>query len=249
MDGLTATFWSWRMMPGCGSGWRAISRARAFGSPPPAMPRRRATKLRAINPDLMVLDVMMPGESGLDLDQSLRARARTRPAGPAADRARRAGGPHRRVRGRAPTTTWASRSSRANWCCASAPCCAARRRRRRPSRRSGPMRIGAAEFDLERGELRDAAGPIRLTGGEAALADRAGAQGQRGAVARGDRRGAGHGRFGRARHRRPGRAPAPQDRGRSARAALPAYRARPGLHPEARVSEMRARIPLPFGRR
>src|SRR5580698_3270566 len=30
------------------------------------------TQLRAINPDLMVLDVMMPGESGLDLTQSLR---------------------------------------------------------------------------------------------------------------------------------------------------------------------------------
>src|SRR6202789_2758336 len=30
------------------------------------------TQLRVINPDLMVLDVMMPGESGLDLTQSLR---------------------------------------------------------------------------------------------------------------------------------------------------------------------------------
>src|SRR5215213_1571130 len=29
-------------------------------------------KLRAINPDLMVLDVMMPGESGLQLTESLR---------------------------------------------------------------------------------------------------------------------------------------------------------------------------------
>ena len=30
------------------------------------------SRLRAINPDLMVLDVMMPGESGLELTQSLR---------------------------------------------------------------------------------------------------------------------------------------------------------------------------------
>jgi two-component system phosphate regulon response regulator OmpR len=34
---------------------------------------------------------------------------------------------------------------------------------------AGPVRIGEAEFDPERGELRDADGPIRLTGGEAAL--------------------------------------------------------------------------------
>ena len=34
---------------------------------------------------------------------------------------------------------------------------------------AGPVRIGEAEFDIERGELRDATGPIRLTGGEAAL--------------------------------------------------------------------------------
>ena len=32
--------------------------------------------MRAINPDLMVLDVMMPGESGLDLTQSLRLEQR-----------------------------------------------------------------------------------------------------------------------------------------------------------------------------
>src|ERR1700710_3257429 len=34
------------------------------------------TQLRAIDPDLMVLDVMMPGESGLDLTQSLRQERR-----------------------------------------------------------------------------------------------------------------------------------------------------------------------------
>ena len=60
-----------------------------------------AGKLRAINPDLMVLDVMMPGESGLDLVQSLRTDAQyTDLPGAAADRARRARGPDRRVRGR-----------------------------------------------------------------------------------------------------------------------------------------------------
>ncbi|HEY1412075.1 MAG TPA: winged helix-turn-helix domain-containing protein, partial [Rhodopila sp.] len=34
---------------------------------------------------------------------------------------------------------------------------------------AGPVQIGEAEFDMARGELRDATGPIRLTGGEAAL--------------------------------------------------------------------------------
>ncbi len=34
---------------------------------------------------------------------------------------------------------------------------------------AGPMRIGDKEFNPDRGELRDATGPIRLTGGEAAL--------------------------------------------------------------------------------
>ena len=35
--------------------------------------------------------------------------------------------------------------------------------------RLGPVRIGSAFFDMERQELRDASGPIRLTAGEAAL--------------------------------------------------------------------------------
>ena len=42
-------------------------------------------KLRAIDPDLMVLDVMMPGESGLDLTQSCAcatANSGARPADP-----------------------------------------------------------------------------------------------------------------------------------------------------------------------
>ena len=33
----------------------------------------------------------------------------------------------------------------------------------------GPVRLGEAEFDPARGELRNAGGPIRLTGGEIAL--------------------------------------------------------------------------------
>ena len=58
------------------------------------------TQLRAINPDLMVLDVMMPGESGLDLTQSLRLESSAEHADSVVDRSRGAGRPHCRVRGR-----------------------------------------------------------------------------------------------------------------------------------------------------
>ena len=126
------------------------------------------TQLRVINPDLMVLDVMMPGESGLDLTQSLRLdqhgdlpilllTARSAPedriAGFEAGADDYLGKPFEprelvlRIRAllrRAPP----------------APSIEAP---------TGPVRIGEAEFDVGRGELRDAAGPIRLTGGEAAL--------------------------------------------------------------------------------
>ena len=59
-------------MPGCARCCRAIWPARASASPRPRPPPRRATKLRVINPDLMVLDVMMPGETGLALTEALR---------------------------------------------------------------------------------------------------------------------------------------------------------------------------------
>ncbi|MGD0104160.1 MAG: response regulator transcription factor, partial [Rhodopila sp.] len=126
------------------------------------------TQLRAINPDLMVLDVMMPGESGLDLTQSLRLEqhhevpillltARGAPedriAGFEAGADDYLGKPFEprelvlRIRAllrRAPP----------------APAVAAP---------MGPVRVGDKEFDIGRGELRDPTGPIRLTGGEAAL--------------------------------------------------------------------------------
>jgi two-component system, OmpR family, phosphate regulon response regulator OmpR len=126
------------------------------------------TQLRAIDPDLMVLDVMMPGESGLVLTQSLRQDGRgdlpillltargapeDRIAGFEAGADDYLGKPFEprelvlRIRSllrRAPTPA-------AN----EAP--------------AGPVQIGGAEFDIERGELRDAGGPIRLTGGESAL--------------------------------------------------------------------------------
>ena len=125
-------------------------------------------QLRAIDPDLMVLDVMMPGESGLDLTQSLRQErnpdmpillltARSAPedriAGFEAGADDYLGKPFEprelvlRIRAllrRAPPPL-------------------------APQMPMGPVRIGEAEYDVERGELRDGSGPIRLTGGESAL--------------------------------------------------------------------------------
>jgi two-component system phosphate regulon response regulator OmpR len=125
-------------------------------------------KLRAINPDLMVLDVMMPGESGLDLVQSLRA-------GSALDlpvlllTAR--GAPEDRIAGfEAGADDYLGKPFeprelvlRIRALLRRAPPASP------PAPPSLPMRIGSAEFDVARGELRDASGPIRLTGGESAL--------------------------------------------------------------------------------
>jgi two-component system phosphate regulon response regulator OmpR len=125
------------------------------------------SKLRSINPDMLVLDVMMPGESGLTLTESLRSEqghevpvllltARSAPedriAGFEAGADDYLGKPFdprelvlriRAMLRRAPPPP------------AGAP--------------AGPVQLGAAEFDPERGELRSASGTIRLTGGEAAL--------------------------------------------------------------------------------
>jgi two-component system phosphate regulon response regulator OmpR len=125
------------------------------------------TQLRAINPDLMVLDVMMPGESGLDLTQALRQEGGdTLPILLLTAR----GAPEDRIAGfeagaddylgkpfepRELVLRIRALLRRVSPPIAEAP--------------AGPVRIGDAEFDVERGELRDATGPIRLTGGEAAL--------------------------------------------------------------------------------
>jgi two-component system, OmpR family, phosphate regulon response regulator OmpR len=125
-------------------------------------------KLRAINPDLMVLDVMMPGESGLDLTQSLRLdRNRELPILLLTAR----GAPEDRIAGfEAGADDYLGKPFEPRELVLRIR--ALLRRAPPPAPigpPTGPVRIGEAEFDLERGELRDASGPIRLTGGEAAL--------------------------------------------------------------------------------
>jgi len=126
-------------------------------------------KLRAINPDLMVLDVMMPGETGLDLIQSLRADIQYADLPVLLLTAR--GAPEDRIAGfEAGADDYLGKPFEPRELVLRIR---ALLRRVVPApvaeAPTGPIRIGAAEFDVERGELRDAAGPIRLTGGEAAL--------------------------------------------------------------------------------
>ena len=127
----------------------------------------RAT-LKAIDPDLMVLDVMMPGESGLDLTESLR-REQQHELPILLLTAR--GAPEDRIAGfEAGADDYLGKPFEPRELVLRIR---ALLRRAPPAVmqdvQTGPVRIGEAEFDPERGELRDAAGPIRLTGGEAAL--------------------------------------------------------------------------------
>ena len=125
-------------------------------------------ELRSINPDLLVLDVMMPGESGLELTESLR---RERAGGMPILLLTARGAPEDRIAGfEAGADDYLGKPFEPRELVL---------RIRALLRRAPPppppqaavaaVRIGGAEFDVERGELRDAVGPIRLTGGESAL--------------------------------------------------------------------------------
>jgi two-component system, OmpR family, phosphate regulon response regulator OmpR len=126
-------------------------------------------KLRFVHPDLMVLDVMMPGEGGLALTAALRGdlgdtvpvlllTARGTPedriAGFEAGADDYLGKPFEPLelvlRIRALLRRVAPKQTE-------------------PTAPSGPVTLGALSFDVARGELSGPAGVLRLTGGEAAL--------------------------------------------------------------------------------
>ena len=128
-------------------------------------------KLRFLNPDLMVLDVMMPGESGLDLTASLRSDQG--PDLPVLLLTAR-GSPEDRIAGfEAGADDYLGKPFEPRELVLRI-----RAMLRRapppppppsPEQSAGPLQLGELTFDRERGELRDADGPLRLTGGEAAL--------------------------------------------------------------------------------
>ncbi len=124
-------------------------------------------KLRAINPDLMVLDVMMPGESGLQLTESLRKEQEN---GMPVLLLTARGAPEDRIAGfEAGADDYLGKPFEPRELVLRIRAMLRRAPPPPPDMPTGPLRLGQAEFDLERGELRDAKGPIRLTGGEAAL--------------------------------------------------------------------------------
>lgn len=125
--------------------------------------------LRSLRPDIMVLDVTMPGESGLELVDALRRNGD--PELPVLLLTAR-GAPEDRIAGfEAGADDYLGKPFdpyelllrvrallRRSGGIAAAPAIDI-----------GPVRLGDAEFDPGRGELRNAGGPIRLTGGEVAL--------------------------------------------------------------------------------
>jgi two-component system phosphate regulon response regulator OmpR len=125
--------------------------------------------LRSLRPDLMILDVTMPGETGLELVDDLRRGGD--PELPVLLLTAR-GAPEDRIAGfEAGADDYLGKPFDPYELVLRAR--ALLRRAGSVGTASavdiGPVRLGDAEFDPARGELRNAAGPIRLTGGEIAL--------------------------------------------------------------------------------
>ncbi|HVB67738.1 MAG TPA: response regulator transcription factor [Acetobacteraceae bacterium] len=124
-------------------------------------------RLRSLSPDLLVLDVMMPGENGLDLTTALRAE----PAGelPVLLLTAR-GAPEDRIAGfEAGADDYLGKPFEPLELVLRIK--ALLRRAAPPALipNAAPVALGPLVFDPARGELRGSAGPVRLTGGEAAL--------------------------------------------------------------------------------
>jgi two-component system phosphate regulon response regulator OmpR len=123
-------------------------------------------RLRFLNPDLLVLDVMMPGESGLGLTEALRQENRDLPVLLLTAR----DAPEDRISGfEAGADDYLAKGSDPRELVLRIRAMLRRAPAAPPSAPAGPVTLGEAEYDPERGELRDRSGVVRLTGGEAAL--------------------------------------------------------------------------------
>lgn len=124
-------------------------------------------KLRAINPDVLVLDVMMSGESGLSLTESLRhGNGHDLPVLLLTAR----GAPEDRIAGfEAGADDYLGKPFEPRELVLRLRALLRRIPPPPVGSSAHPVQLGAAEFDPARGELRGPDGPIRLTGGEAAL--------------------------------------------------------------------------------
>ena len=123
-------------------------------------------KLGFVQPDLMVLDVMMPGQNGLQLVNALRREHNDVPVLLLTAR----GAPEDRIAGfEAGADDYLGKPFEPMELVLRIRALLRRTTPAAPGNAAGPVQLGAASFDPDRGELRDTDGPIRLTGGEAAL--------------------------------------------------------------------------------
>lgn len=124
-------------------------------------------KLRSVSPDLLVLDIMMPGENGLALTESLR---RDDSQGPPVLLLTARGAPEDRIAGfEAGADDYLGKPFEPLELVLRIRAMLRRVAHAQPETPVGPVQLGVVEFDPERGELRGRETTIRLTGGEAAL--------------------------------------------------------------------------------
>ncbi len=124
-------------------------------------------KLRSVSPDLLVLDIMMPGENGLALTESLR---RDDSQGPPVLLLTARGAPEDRIAGfEAGADDYLGKPFEPLELVLRIRAMLRRVAHAQPETPVGPVQLGVVEFDPERGELRGSNATTRLTGGEAAL--------------------------------------------------------------------------------
>lgn len=123
-------------------------------------------QMRSMAPDVLVLDVMMPGETGLSLTAALRATAATVPILLLTAR----GAPEDRIAGfEAGADDYLGKPFEPYELVLRLRAMLRRVPTPEPAVPTGPVRLGRLSFDLARAELSGPDGVVHLTGGEAAL--------------------------------------------------------------------------------